>query len=140
MSPKQKVSFFSKGKKVFFEVATKGARRASAAAQKQVGYKPTPAQRKAAAARAEKRRYKPYKRTAENFYCPIGSCKGRFRSKSALVQHIKTIHPKEAKRILYLRAKIPKATPAQRKAAAARNAKGQYKPYKPTPAQRKKSK
>ena len=65
MSPTEKVSFFSKGKKVVFKAATKGARRASAYAQKQVGYKPTPAQRKAAAARAEKGRYRSYKTPAQ---------------------------------------------------------------------------
>ena len=53
MSPTEKVTFFSKGKKVVFDAATKGARRASAIAQKKVGYKPTPAQRKAAARRAQ---------------------------------------------------------------------------------------
>ena len=65
MSPTEKVTFFSKGKKIVFDAATKGARRASAIAQKQVGYKPTPAQRKAAAARAKNGRYRSYKTPAQ---------------------------------------------------------------------------
>ena len=70
MSPTDKVTFFSKGKKVVFKAATKGARRASAIAQKQVGYKPTPAQRKAAAERTEKGRYRSYRTPAQRKAAP----------------------------------------------------------------------
>jgi len=100
MSPTEKVSFFSKGKKVVFDAATKGARRASAIAQKQVGYKPTPAQRKAAAERTKKGRYKPYKtpaqrktRRAVSFQCNVKGCTQSFTSVSAYQKHMVSAHP-----------------------------------------------
>ena len=121
MSPTEKVSFFSKGKKVVFQVATKGARRASAYAQKQVGYKPTPSQRKAAAERTEKGRYRSYKTPAQRkaatkaaaskkvtfdyLLCPVGNCQAYFKTKNAMLGHIRTAHPKYWQRIRYIRAK-----------------------------------